>query len=70
MNSYYFVFVAGDVEPVMHGPFQTKEKRLEVAQKIAEKEGTENGYFWLDNSFGELEMGAFDHNDIFNTEEV
>lgn len=70
MKSYYFVFVAGDVEPVMHGPYKTEEKRLKVAQKFAEKEGEGNGYFWIDNIDGVLEMGAFAHNAIFNTEEV
>ena len=45
---YYVYFVVGDVEPELHGPFDSAEERDTKAKALKEKYGDDNGIYWLD----------------------
>ena len=47
-KEYYLLFVWGDVEPKLIGPFQTPDERDKAALEKHKVEGEENGYYKLD----------------------
>jgi hypothetical protein len=49
-RSYYVVFVEGDVEPTLHGPFSSEEARDEAARKLrkADRLDPKSGIYRLD----------------------
>lgn len=44
----YLIFVWGDVEPQLKGPFKSRNERNNFAKKLRKKEGDEHSYFPLD----------------------
>lgn len=57
---YYLLFIWGDVEPNLEGPFGSHGERLARAQELRREEGDEHGAYWLDvTGSGALEVGAF-----------
>jgi hypothetical protein len=42
-SRYYTLFILGDVEPHLYGPFETPEKRDQKAIDIRKKEGADDG---------------------------
>ena len=46
--SRYLIFVWGDVEPSLKGPFVTNGERNRKAKELRRKEGKEHGIFTLD----------------------
>ncbi len=58
--SYFVVFVWGDVDPSLEGPFETEDERDAKAREIRRNEGDENGIYWLDlTESGKLEVGPY-----------
>lgn len=72
-NQYYFVFVWGDVEPEIHGPYKTPQSRFKAVRASVKENGLDgNSHFWLDNVNGKLEIGTYassDFSDIVENEE-
>jgi hypothetical protein len=44
----YLIFVWGDVEPSLRGPYKTDGSRLTAARSLRRNEGDENGLYRLD----------------------
>lgn len=42
---YFLIFVWGDVEPTVHGPFESMDERDEKALELRAENGRESGYF-------------------------
>ena len=47
-KKFYVLFVWGDVDPDLIGPFDTDEARDEEAKEKRYQEGDEHGYYWMD----------------------
>ncbi len=45
MIEYYLIFIWGDVEPHLHGPYRTEEERDQAAHELRKEEGDEHGYY-------------------------
>lgn len=64
-TKYYFIFVWHDVDPEMHGPYKTAERRYKACLKCVEENGLDgNSYFWLDNQNGKLKIGTYSSDDL------
>ena len=50
VNQYYVLFVEGDVEPYLHGPYQTENERDQAAHKLraADRDALKSGIYRLD----------------------
>lgn len=50
LTGYYVVFVDGDVDPYLHGPFQNEEERDQAARKLRaeDRQDLKSGIFRLD----------------------
>lgn len=48
MKQYYVLFIEGDVEPSLEGPFATSDERDERALNLKIEHGPEHGIFMLD----------------------
>ncbi len=60
LRYHYLLFIWGDVEPNLEGPFGTHGERLARARELRRDEGDEHGVYWLDvTGSGALEIGAF-----------
>lgn len=61
MTRHYTVFVFGDVEPEVHGPFASPDERDAKSLEIRREQGIDGGgIYWADVSpSGELEIGAY-----------
>ena len=58
-QQHYLLFVWGNVEPELRGPYATDEERLEAARAIADApQGNEHGIFRLDAT-GSVEVTSF-----------
>lgn len=42
-KKFFVLFIWGDVEPHLHGPYQTEEKRDNKVREIRRKEGVDGG---------------------------
>lgn len=59
-RAYYVVFVFGDVEPHLYGPYATPEDRDQKARKIRALEGEDGGIYWLTkDANGAIEIGPY-----------
>jgi hypothetical protein len=60
-KQYYVLFVYGDVEPHLHGPYSTCEERDEKAQELRRENGMEDGgIYWLSQDADvRLECGSY-----------
>lgn len=60
-KQFYTIFVWGDVEPEIFGPFDTEEERDEKSHEIRRKEGSDEGGLYMLNvsASGNLEVGAY-----------
>lgn len=58
MNKW-IVFVWGDVEPSIEGPFATDEERNEKAKQLRQEHGDEHGIYALDVEQGVPEIFAY-----------
>jgi len=60
-RQHYVLFVYGDVEPHLHGPYSTPEARDEKAREIRRENGMEDGgIYWLSQSAdGKLACGPY-----------
>ncbi len=47
---HYILFIAGDVEPQIIGPFASELKRDQTIRALREKRGGQHGYFRLEQS--------------------
>ena len=47
---YYILFIWNDIEPVLHGPYQTEKERDEKALELGREHGDSLGYFMLDSA--------------------
>ena len=47
---HYILFIAGDVEPQIIGPFASELKRDQTIRALREKRGSKHGYFRLEQS--------------------
>ena len=47
---HYILFIAGDVEPQIIGPFASELKRDKTIRTLREKRGSQHGYFRLEQS--------------------
>ena len=57
---HYILFIAGDVEPQIIGPFASELKRDQTIQALREKHGSQHGYFRLEqNPLGSLLAAAY-----------
>jgi len=80
---HYILFIAGDVEPQIIGPFGSELKRDKTIRALREKRGGQHGYFRLEQSplgsllaaayanswwQDELDVGAYEMNDVQDTE--
>jgi len=45
MTTYWLIFVWGDVEPELHGPFPTELERDNFAKYVRETEGNRHGFY-------------------------
>lgn len=62
MSKYYVIEVWGDVDPILHGSFGTKEARLSKAREMrAGDPQMENSLYRLDVDFelGTVEVSSF-----------
>ena len=50
MKNLYVLFIWGDVEPKLFGPFESQDERDNKAKELREKEGDEHGIFMLEVS--------------------
>lgn len=56
---YYVIIVYGDIEPDLHGPFNTSEEQ-DIRAKELRKDNPEDGIYWLSiGEDGEPEIGAY-----------
>lgn len=57
---FYVLYVYGDVEPHLHGPYPTSAARDEQARALRRENGPEDGIYWLvQDENGKLECGAY-----------
>ena len=57
---HYILFIAGDVEPQIIGPFASELKRDKTIRALREKHGSQHGYFRLEqNPSGSLLAAAY-----------
>jgi len=57
---HYILFIAGDVEPQIIGPFASELKRDKTIRTLREKRGSKHGYFRLEqNPLGSLLAAAY-----------
>jgi hypothetical protein len=63
---FYVLETIGDIEPQLHGPFQSPELRDEQAvQRRRQDPGKHNGLFWLDlSATAELSAGPFSGSEL------
>ena len=59
---YYVLFIEGDVEPKLYGPYKTHKNRDKKAQKLRAENGPEDGIFWMDMTAGKPVVGAYPAN--------
>jgi len=64
--AFYVVFIFGDVDPMVYGPFATAEERDQKARELRGTHGRdEGGIYWLDkHTNGAVEFRAYT-GDIF-----
>lgn len=55
---YYILFVWRDVEPSLHGPYDTPDDRDAAARQLREEEGDEHGIYPLDAT-GQVEVDCY-----------
>jgi len=58
-TEYYIIFVWGDIEPQVKGPFGNREQRDATIKELRKIKGEEHGYFWLNIVDGKPEAGAY-----------
>jgi hypothetical protein len=56
--SFYAVHVYGDVEPNLHGPYQTEDERDQAARRLRKENDPMDGIYWL-NAGSNMAMGAY-----------
>jgi hypothetical protein len=66
---YYIIFIWGDVDPALMGPYKTEEERDRIAREIRKEEGEEHGIYQLDVDKG-TEVGLYSYSGAFFEEEV
>ncbi len=82
-KGHYILFIAGDVQPQIIGPFASELKRDKTIRALREKSGSQHGYFRLEQSplgrllaaayanswwQDELDVSAYEKNDVQDTE--
>ena len=80
---HYILFIAGDVEPQIIGPFASELKRDKTIRALRKKRGSQHGYFRLEQSplgsllaaayanswwQDELDVSSYETNDLQDTE--
>ena len=59
-RNYYLIEVEGGVEPIVRGPYHTKEERNNAAKRIRRRQQEDDGLFWADiDEAGTLAAGAY-----------
>jgi len=66
-NSYYIIYVWGDVEPNLSQPFETSEARDEDARRMRRDDTEENGegysgIYWMDVIDEKISVGSYSGN--------
>lgn len=62
---FFVLFVMGDVEPHLHGPYKTEEKQLRVARNLRKDNGPdEGGIYPVMLKKGKLSVGAYCGDDL------
>jgi len=57
---HYILFIAGDVQPQIIGPFSSELKRDKTIRALRKKRGSQHGYFQLEQSaLGSLLAAAY-----------
>ena len=63
LTKYYVLFVEGDIEPSLLGPYKTQKERDAKARELKINEegyaNDENGIFWMDVTNGVPEVGFY-----------
>jgi hypothetical protein len=63
--TYYLAHIEGDVDPILHGPFETEDARNEKAVEIRLSGGDLlDGLFKLDIKAGKPELNAYTGGEI------
>jgi hypothetical protein len=47
-NKFYLIYVWGDVEPEIHGPYETEDERDIAAGVMRHQNSDDGGIYWLD----------------------
>ena len=62
-KKFYVLFVEGDIEPSLLGPYKTQNERDAKARELKINEdgyaNDENGIFWMDVTHGVPEVGFY-----------
>jgi len=60
LGGYYVLFVEGDIEPSLVGPFHNTDERDKAAVSLKREHGDENGIFMLDiDTIGRPSVDAY-----------
>ena len=59
----YLVYISGDVEPNVHGPFAREKERMQRAAALYQHDPL-SGFYALDLQLGEPEMYPFSHEEL------
>lgn len=58
-TQYFLLFIWGDVEPQLHGPFTSKKYRDDLAHRIRAKEGDKHGIYPVEIKQQKLYVGSY-----------
>lgn len=61
-SRFYVLQVIGDVEPLLHGPFETEEERDALARKVHDKSddgGLYDGVYAVEIKNGEMSVDSY-----------
>jgi hypothetical protein len=59
-RNYYLIEVEGGVEPIVRGPYHTKDERDNAAKQTRLEQQEDDGLFWADiDEAGMLAAGAY-----------
>ncbi len=58
-TDYFILFMWGDVEPELLGPFTNSEMADRTAKNLREKEGDEHGIYYLERKNNKISVGSF-----------
>lgn len=59
MKKYYVLFIWGDVDPELIGPFKSEAERNAKAKQLKAKRGDDHGIFRMEEKDGEVTVGPY-----------